>query len=93
MTSSITVIGLPMPPKATGAVLAKRQTAAALSGWKPSAISITAQTATGAPPPASASSSAPNANAITTACTRWSSLMVLNERRMTSKWPDSTVSL
>ena len=78
-------------PNATGAVLAVSASAAALSGWNPSAISITEVTATGVPNPASASSSAPNENAMMTACTRWSSLTRANERRSTSKCPVSTV--
>jgi len=48
-------------------------------------------TATGVPNPASASNSAPNENAMMTACTRWSSLTRANERRSTSKCPVSTV--
>ena len=39
----------------------------------PAAISIAAEMATGAPNPASDSSSAPNQNAMTMASTRWSS--------------------
>jgi len=67
--------------------------AAALSGWKPIAMSITAQIATGEPPPARASISAPKQNAMTMACTRWSSLIRPNARRSTAKWPVSTVRL
>ena len=61
------VIGLPSPPNATGAVSAIRSaSAAALIGSKPIAMSMTAQMATGEPPPARASSSAPkNENAMT----------------------------
>ena len=66
------VIGTAMAPKATGAVLATRATAAALTGRMPTAISITAVTATGVPKPASASSSAPKQKAIRIAWTRWS---------------------
>ena len=54
-------IGIAIAPNATGAVLATSATEAALIGSKPSAISITAVIATGVPKPASASSSAPNA--------------------------------
>ena len=87
------VIGTASAPNATGAVLATNATAAARIGSNPSAISITAVIATGVPNPASASISAPKQNAMMTACTRWSSLTRLNERRSTSKWPVSTVML
>ena len=70
-----------MPPKATGAVLASRQTAAALSGWKPSAISITAPTATGAPPRRERLEQRAEGERDHDASTRWSSLTVLKERR------------
>ena len=86
-------IGVARAPNATGAVLAIRATAAALSGWKPSAISITTVIATGVPKPASASSSAPKQNAMMIACTRWSELTLSKERRSTSKCPDDTVRL
>ncbi len=69
--SSVTLasvrIGVAIAPNATGAVLATSASAAAFIGLKPSAISITDVTATGVPKPASASSSAPNENAIRTA--------------------------
>lgn len=85
------VIGTAIAPKATGAVLATSATTAALSGGKLTAMSITVQMATGAPKPASASSSAPKANAMMIACTRWSSETELKERRRTSKCPVRTV--
>ena len=66
------VIGTAMAPKATGAVLATNATDAALIGEMPTAISITAVTATGVPKPASASSSAPKQNAMMMAWIRWS---------------------
>ena len=81
------VIGTAMAPKATGAVLATSETAAALAGLKPSPMSITEQIATGVPNPASASSRAPKQKAISTAWTRWSSLRRPNERLMTAKCP------
>ena len=81
------VIGTAMAPKATGAVLATSATAAALAGWKPRPMSMTEQIATGVPKPASASSRAPKQKAISTACTRWSSLRRPNERLMTAKYP------
>jgi hypothetical protein len=88
-----TVIGLPRPPNATGAVSATRAMATALSGEKPIAMSMTAQIAMGEPPPASASISAPNENAITSAWTRWSPLTLAKVRRSTAKCPVSTVML
>ena len=93
--SSVTLasvrIGVAIAPNATGAVLATSASTAAFIGLNPSAINITEVTATGVPKPASASSSAPNENAIRTAWMRWSSLTRLNERRRTSKCPVSTV--
>ena len=93
--SSVTLpsvmIGVAIAPNATGAVLATSASAAAFSGLKPSAISITDVTATGVPKPASASSNAPNENAMMMAWIRWSSLTWQNERRSTSKCPVSTV--
>ena len=50
-------------------------------------ISITPQIATGVPNPASASSSAPKQNAITTTCTRMSSETVAKARLSTAKCP------
>jgi len=76
-----------MAPKATGAVFATSETAAALTGWKPNAMSITEQIATGVPKPASTSSRAPKQKAMSTAWMRWSSLRRPNERRMTAMCP------
>ena len=58
------ITGMPMDPKATGAVLANRQMPAAKNGSKPSPASIPAATATGAPNPAAPSMNAPKAKAI-----------------------------
>ena len=91
--SARVTIGMAIAPKATGAVLATSATAAALMGWKPSAISITAVMATGVPNPASASSRAPKQKAMITACTRWSVEIAPKERRSTAKCPVSTVML
>ncbi len=91
VTCARVTTGVPMAPKATGAVLATRATTAALTGSKPSATSITEQIATGAPNPANASRSAPKQNAITSACTRGSSESRPKERRSTSKWSVPTV--
>ncbi len=92
-TSASVTIGVASAPNATGAVFAIRATAAAFTGWKPSAISMTTVMATGVPNPASASRSAPKQNAMMIACTRWSELTVSKDRRSTSKWPDATVRL
>ena len=86
-------IGVASAPKATGAVLAISATTAALTGRKPSDISITTVIATGVPKPASASSSAPKQKAMMIAWIRWSGLTFSNERRSTSKCPDATVRL
>ena len=91
--SASVMIGMAIAPKATGAVFATSATAAALIGWKPSAMSITAVMATGVPKPASASSSAPKQNAMITACTRWSSEIRPNDRRSTAKCPVASVML
>lgn len=83
--------GVPIAPKATGAVLATRATTAAFTGSKPSATSITEQIATGAPKPASASSRAPKQNAMTRAWMRGSSDSRPKERRRMSKCRVRTV--
>ena len=92
VTSPSVMIGVAIAPKATGAVLATRATAAALSGARPRAMSITDVMATGVPKPASASISAPKQKATMIAWMRWSSLIDANERRRTWKWPVSTVT-
>ena len=86
------VIGTAMAPKATGAVLATRATDAALTGRIPTAMSMTAVTATGVPKPASASSRAPKQKAMRTAWTRWSGESDPNARRRTRSYPVSSVS-
>ena len=85
VTDARVTMGVARAPKATGAVFAIRATAAALTGRKPSAISITTVIATGVPKPASASSSAPKQNAMMIAWIRWSGLTFSNDRRSTSK--------
>jgi len=91
VTASSVVIGTAMAPNATGAVFATSDTVAASSGRIPIATSMAALSSTGVPKPASASIRAPKQNAIRMACTRWSSLTRVNERRSTSEWPLSTV--
>ena len=86
-------IGIASAPKATGAVLATSATVAALTGLKPSDMSMTTEMATGVPKPANASRSAPKQNAMMIAWIRWSGLTLSNERRSTSKWPEATVRL
>ena len=80
-------------PNATGAVLPISDSAAAFSGEKPIASSITEVMATGVPNPARPSISAPKENAMITAWMRWSSEIVANERRSTAKCPVLTVML
>ncbi|MGC4051814.1 MAG: hypothetical protein QM757_20920 [Paludibaculum sp.] len=83
--------GLPMPPQATGAVFAMRQTTAVSNGRKPSPIIMDAVTATGAPPPPAPSSTAPNAKAINSSCSRRSSVSPPMEPLIVSNWPLSTM--
>ena len=80
-------------PKATGAVFPISDSAAACSGEKPSASSITEVMATGVPKPARPSISAPNEKAMMIAWMRWSSEIVANERRSTAKCPVRSVML
>ena len=87
------VIGVPIEPKATGAVLATSASTAAATGSKPSPASIAALIATGAPNPAMPSTSAPKPKATSSACTRRSAVSRASERRMTSKSPLATVRL
>ena len=87
------VIGMPIEPKATGAVLATRASTAAGTASKPRPASIAALIATGAPNPAMPSTSAPKQNATRSAWTRRSSVSRASERRMTSKSPLATVRL
>ena len=86
-------IGVAIEPNATGAVLPISDSAAALIGEKPSAISITAVMATGVPKPARPSISAPKEKAMITAWMRWSSEIRANERRSTAKCPVRSVML
>ena len=92
VVSANVVIGMPIDPKATGAVLARRQMAAASNGAKPSPVSMAAATATGVPNPAAPSMNAPKANAISSACRRRSSVRLPMESLSTSNLPLSTVT-
>src|SRR6478609_1581232 len=74
-TCEATVIGIPMLPKATGAVLAIRHRPAAYSGLNPRATSMEAVMATGVPKPDVPSRNDPKAKAINKTCNRLSELM------------------
>ncbi len=87
------VTGMPIEPKATGAVLATRARTAAASGSKPRPASIEALIATGAPKPAMPSMRAPKQKATRRAWMRRSSVSLARERRITSKSPLATVRL
>ena len=78
-------MGVAIEPKATGAVLPISDSATALSGWKPSASSITEVMATGVPNPARPSISAPKEKAMMMAWIRLSSEIEANARRRTAK--------
>ena len=85
VTCASVVIGIAIAPKATGAVSATSASEAARSGENPTPTSITPQMATGVPNPASASSSAPKQNAITTTWMRGSSETPLKALRRIAK--------
>ena len=87
------VIGMPIEPKATGAVLATSASTAAATGSKPRPASMAALIATGAPKPAMPSTSAPKQKATRSAWMRRSSVRRARERRITSKSPLATVRL
>ena len=87
VTWASVVIGIAMPPNATGAVSATSARTTAFIGLKPTPTSITEQIAIGVPKPASASSSAPKQKAMMTTWTRWSLEIELNARRRTAKSP------
>ena len=61
---AIAIIGIPIVPKATGAVFAIKQIPAASSGANPKPTKVAAAIATGAPKPAAPSIKAPKQNAI-----------------------------
>jgi hypothetical protein len=84
------VIGMPSEPKATGVVLARRPSVAAVIGGKPRPASIDAVIATGAPKPAIPSISAPKQKATRITWIRRSPVARASDRRMTSKSPLAT---
>ena len=92
VTPARAMMGVPSAPKATGAVLAMRDSPAACSGLKPSWVRITAVTATGVPNPAAPSKNAPKENATRTTWTRESGVMRANLARRTANQPRSTVN-
>gem|GEM_PF-4830151 len=75
VTPCSAMIGIPRPPKATGAVLASKASPAACTGLKPRPSRMVPQTATGVPKPAAPSKKAPRQNAIRSNCSRLSSVM------------------
>ena len=85
--------GMPIEPKATGAVLASSASTAAVMGSKPMLARMAAEIATGAPKPAMPSINAPKQKATSRACTRRSSVRRVSDRRMTSKSPLAIVRL
>ena len=92
-TCEATVIGIPMAPNATGAVLAIRQMPAAYKGLKPSPTNMAAVMATGAPKPAVPSKNDPKEKAMSKACILLSEVMVAIKLLMISNWPLFTVRL
>ena len=90
VTPASVLIGTPIDPQATGAVLAIRQSSAAWNGRKPSPTRNAAEIATGAPNPAAPSMNAPKANAIKTAWSRRSPDSRAMDTFITVNWPVST---
>ena len=82
-----------MAPKATGAVLAMRESAAAYSGVNPSPMSSAEQIATGVPKPEAPSMKAPNENATSSAWIRRSFDSRPTDDLTISNCPVSTVRL
>ena len=85
--------GMPIDPNATGAVLARRASTAAVTGSKPRLARIDAEMATGAPNPAMPSIRAPKLKATSRAWILRSVVIRASERLMTSKSPLATVRL
>jgi hypothetical protein len=70
VTAASVRIGVPIAPKATGAVFAMSDSPAAYSGVKPSPMRSAEQMATGVPNPDAPSMNAPNEKATSSAWTR-----------------------
>src|SRR3569833_1071908 len=85
------MIGAPLAPNATVAVLAKSAMAAEVSGEKPRPIIMALQTATGVPKPAAPSKQAPKHKQLNRLCRRRSAVMRPNECWKTANNPFSTV--
>ena len=68
VTEIIMLVGTPTGPNGTGGVFATRQMTAAVKGENPRPISMAAQTATGAPCPATPSMKAEKQKAMSSAC-------------------------
>ena len=83
--------GVPMAPKATGAVLPISDRPAACSGRNPSPMSMAAQMAIGVPNPAAPSMNAPKLNAISSSWMRRSTASPAMVRRTSSNLPVLTV--
>ncbi|MGY4463507.1 hypothetical protein ACVWYI_007467 [Bradyrhizobium sp. LB13.1] len=83
---------MPSAPKATGAVLAISDRPEAASGEKPRPISTAPVIATGVPKPEAPSKKAPNENAISSNCSRRSSVTPPTARLSNSKRPVVTVT-
>ena len=92
-TCDATVMGIPIAPKATGAVLAIRHIPAAYNGLKPRPTSIAAVIATGAPKPAVPSRNDPKEKAIRRACNLRSEVMDARDCLMISNCPLFKVKL
>lgn len=86
-TCPATMIGMPIAPKATGAVLPIRHRPAAYSGLKPRPTSSAAVIATGAPKPAAPSRKAPKQKPTRIICRRWSGVTDRIDERTTSNCP------
>ena len=92
-TCPATMIGIPIAPKATGAVLTMRQSPAAYKGLNPNPTNNAAVIATGAPKPAAPSKKVPKANPTNNICKRWSSVSDKILERIISNCPVFTVTL
>ena len=92
-TCPATMIGIPIAPKATGAVLTIRQSPAAYKGLNPNPTNNAAVIATGAPKPAAPSKKVPKANPTSNICKRWSSVSDKILERIISNCPVFTVTL
>ena len=92
-TCDATVIGIPIDPNATGAVLAIRQIPDAYNGLNPRPANIAAVMATGAPKPAVPSRKEPKENAISNACILLSGVMEAMKCLIIENCPLRTVRL